>query len=116
MQLLLIFIGELHSLPAKMLKQLADEGARANGGIENFHALVDEALAEMFLAKPIGAFDHKTHNLIGRVDHTEPVGGLLIVDLIKVLIDDLEKGLLFRVTRNLRRGGADRSVIRLKLL
>ncbi|WP_255565190.1 hypothetical protein [Methylovirgula sp. HY1] len=70
----------------------------------------------MFFAQPVGAFDHEAHDFVRRVDHAEPIGGLGIIDLVEILIDDLQKGLLFHMARNLRRGGADRGVIGLQLL
>ena len=79
-------------------------------------SLVDQVLAEVLLAQPVGALDHEAHDLVGRVDHAQPVGGLGVVDLVEVLVDDLEEGLLLVVAADLRRGGADGGVVGLQAL
>jgi len=99
-----------------MLQQFANESARPRSRVKNFDASVDKVLAEVFFAKPVGAFDHEAHDFVGRIDHAQPIGGLGIIDLVKILVDDLEKGLLFRMRGNLRGGRADGGVIGLKLL
>ena len=98
-----------------MLQEFANKSAGSRRGVENFDARVDEVLAEMLFAKPIGAFDHEAHDFVWRVDHAEPVGGLGIINLVEVLVDDLQKGLLFRMRGNLRGGGANGGVIGLEL-
>src|SRR5580704_13472721 len=50
-----IFVPELLRLAAEMLDQLGEEGAGACGWVEDFDILVDESLAEMLLAQPVGA-------------------------------------------------------------
>ena len=70
--------------------------------------------AEVLFAQPVGRLDHEAHDLVGRVDHAEPVGGLRVVDLVEVLVDDLEEGLLLVVAGDLRGGGRDGRVIGLQ--
>ena len=76
-QLLQILVAQLLRLAAEVLDQFGDEGAGAGGGIEDFHLLVDQRLAEMLLAQPVGALDHEAHDLVRRVDHAEAVGFFL---------------------------------------
>jgi hypothetical protein len=54
----------------------------------------------MLLAEPIGAFDHEAHDLVWRINDAEAVGFLLVVDLVKVLVDDFEKILLLVMAGN----------------
>ena len=115
-QLVLVFVLQLGGLAAKVLHQLADEGAGAGGRVEDLHVLVDQVLAEVLFAEPVGAVDHEAHDLVGRIDHAQPVGGLGVVDLVEVLVDDLEEGLLLVVAADLRGGGADRGVVGLQAL
>ena len=68
-------------------------------------------LPKCFAAEPVRPVDHEAHDLVGRIDHAEPVGRLGVVDPVEILVDDLEEGLLFRVGGDLRRIGADRRVI-----
>ena len=97
-----------------MLQHLADEGAGPRRRIEDLDALVDQRAAEMLAAEPVRPLDHEAHDLVGRIDHAEPVGGLGIVDLVEILVDRLEEGLLLVVPGDLRRIGADGGVIRLQ--
>jgi hypothetical protein len=97
-----------------VFQQLADERAGARRGIEDFHVPVDEVTAKMPFGEPVGAFDHEPHDLVGRVDDAQPIRSLDVVDLVEILVDDLEKGLLLVVTFDVRRGGADCRVIRLE--
>ena len=113
-QLLLVFVRELLRLAAKMLQQFADEGAGAGGRIEDLDVPVDQGLAEMLLAQPVGALDHEADDFVRRVDHAEPVGGLGVVDLVEALVDDLEKCLLLVVAGDLCAVGADGVVIGLE--
>ena len=93
-QLVPVLVRELRRLAAKVLDQLADEGAGAGGRVEDVHVLVDQAAPEVLLAEPVGALDHEADDLVRRVDHAQPVGGLGVVDLVEVLVDGLEEGLL----------------------
>ncbi len=106
-----VFVLELRRLAAKVFQQFADEGAGAGGRVEDFHVLVDQVLAEVLFAEPVGAVDHEAHDFVGRVDHAQPVGGLGVVDLVEVFVDDLEEGLLLVVAADLRGGGADGGVV-----
>jgi hypothetical protein len=99
-QFLAVFVFELGRLAAEMLDQLGDKGAGAGGGVEYFNIPIDQLLAEMVLAQPVGAFDHETHNLARRIDDAEPVSGLSVVDFVEILVDDLEEGLLFVMAGN----------------
>ena len=116
MQLVLIFVRELLRLAAEVLDQFADEGAGAGRGVEDLDVLVDQVLAEVLLAQPVGALDHEADDLVRRVDDAEPVGGLRVIDLVEVLVDDLEEGLLLVMARDLRCGRADRGVVGLERL
>ncbi len=115
-QLLAVLALELLVLPAKVLQQLADEGARAGGRVQDLHVAIDQALAEVLLAQPIGTVDHEAHDLVGRVDHAQPVCRLGVVDLVEVLVDHLQEGLLLGVAADLRRRAADGGVVGLKSL
>ena len=95
-----------------MLDQFGDEGAGAGGRIEDFHVLVDQRLAEVLLAQPVGALDHEAHDLVRRVDDAEAVGLLLVVDLVEILVDGLEKVLLLVMAGDERGGALDRGVVR----
>ena len=79
-------------------------------------SLVDQVPAEVFLAKPVGAVDHEAHDLVRRVDNAQPVGGLGVVDLVEVLVDDLEESLLFVMAADLRGRGANGCVVGLQAL
>jgi hypothetical protein len=68
----------------------------------------------MLLAKPVGALDHEANDLVRRVNHAEPIRRLLIINLVEILVDYLEKGLFFVVRGNQRGGGAYGRVIRLQ--
>ena len=72
----------------------------AGSRISTFLSISD--LAEMLLAQPVGALDHEAHDLVRRIDDAEPVGRLLVVDLVEVLVDDLEKCLLLVMARHER--------------
>ena len=113
-QLLLVFVRQLLRLAAKMLQQFADESPGSGRGIENFDAFVDQRLAEMLLAQPVRALDHEAHDLLRRIDHAEPVGRLLVVNLVEILVDDFEEFLPLVVGGNLVRRRADRIVIRVE--
>ena len=93
-QLFLYLCASFCRLAAEMLEQFADEGAGAGGRVEDFDVAGRSGLAEVLLAQPVGALDHEAHDLVRRVDDAEPVGGLRVVDLVEVLVDDLEEGLL----------------------
>jgi len=67
----------------EMLDELGDEGARARSGIEDLHVLVDQPLAEVTLAQPVGTLDHEAHDFVRGVDDTQPVGRLGVVDLVE---------------------------------
>ena len=110
-QLVLVFLLQLFGLAAKVLQQFADEGARASGRVEDVHILVDQVFAKVLFAQPVGPVDHEAHDLVGRVDHAQPVRSLGVVDLVEVLVNDLQEGLLFAVAADLRSGGADGSVV-----
>ena len=84
------------------------------GRVEDLDAGVDQRLAEMLVAEPVGALDHEFHDLVRRIDDAQPVGRLRVVDLVEVLVDDLEKGLLLRMAGDRRRVGADRRVVGLQ--
>ena len=62
----------------------------------------------MLLVQTVSAFDHEAHDLIRRIDNTEAIGLLLVVDLVEFLIDDLEKVLLFMVAGDESSGTLDR--------
>ena len=68
----------------------------------------------MLLAEPICALDHKADDFIGRIDHTQTVSSFLVIDLVEVLIDNLEKGLLLVVAADLGRSGANSSIVGIK--
>ncbi len=110
-QFFLIFVPQLCGLASKMLDQFGDEGAGAYGGIEDFDILVDQRFAEMLLAQPVGALDHEAHDLVRRIDDAEPVGLLLVVDLVEVLVDNFEEVLLLMMAGDERGGALDRGVI-----
>ena len=74
---------------------------------------IDQRLAEMLLAEPVGAFDHEAHDLVGRIDDAKPVGSLRVIDLVEILVDDLEEALLFRMAGDQRRRRADGGVSKL---
>ncbi len=114
MQLFEIFVLELGRLAAEVFEQFADEGAGTGGRIEDFHILVDQVAAEVLFAQPVGRLDHEAHDLVRRVDDAEPVGRLRVVDLVEVLVDDLEEGLLLVVAADLAGRGADRAVVDLQ--
>ena len=44
-------------------------------------------LPKCFWREPVGALDHELHDLIRRIDDAQPVGGLRIIDLVKILVD-----------------------------
>ena len=113
-QLFAVLVLQLLRLAAEVLEQLADEGAGAGGRVEDLDVVVDQVAAEVLLAQPVGAFDHEAHDLVRRVDDAQPVGGLGVVDLVEVLVDDLEEGLLLVVAGDLRGGGADGGVVGLQ--
>ena len=102
---------QLGGLAAEVFDQLADEGAGAGGGIEDVDVLVDQVAAEVLLAEPVGAVDHEADDLVRRVDDAEPIGGLGVVDLVEVLVDDLEEGLLLVVAADLGGGRANGGVV-----
>ena len=111
-QLVEIFMLELGGLAAKMFQQFADEGSGASGRIEDVHVFVDQVFAKVFFGEPVRAVYHKAHDLVRRVHHTQAVGGLGVIDFVKVFVDDFEEGLLLAVAADLRGGGAYRGVIR----
>src|SRR5690606_41148331 len=53
-------------------------------------------------------------SFVWRIDYTQPIGSLLIVNLIEVFVDDLEERLLFMMTAYLSRGGSDSGIVRIK--
>ena len=53
-QLVQVLGLQLLGPPAEVFEQLDDEGARAGGGVEDLDAPVDQALAEVLLAQPVG--------------------------------------------------------------
>jgi hypothetical protein len=110
-QLVAVLVRQLLGLAAKVLQQLADVGAGARGRVEDVHVAVDQVLAEVLFTEPVGAVDHEAHDFVGGVDHAQAVGGLGVVDLVEVLVDDLEEGLLLAVAADLRGGGADGGVV-----
>jgi hypothetical protein len=114
-QLSQIFVAHLLQLTAEVFNQFGDEGAGAGGGIKDFHLLVDQGLAEVLLAQPVGTLDHKAHNLIRRVDDTEAVCLFLVVDLVEIFVDDLEEVLLFVVAGHECGGALDRRIVGTKL-
>ena len=89
----------------QVFDQLGDEGARAGGGVEDFHALVAQRLAEVLEDQMVGALDHEAHDLIRRVDHAQAVGGLGVVGVVEILVERLEELLLLVVVGDLRRRG-----------
>ena len=111
MQLVLVFVSELVSLAAEMLQEIDDEGSRARRRIEDFHVLVDQLLAKMLLAEPVGAFDHEAHDFVRRIGHAQPVGSLAVIDLVKTLVDHLQEFLLFLMAEDDRRRALDGDVI-----
>lgn len=60
--------------------------------------------------------DHEAHDFVGRVHHAQAIGGLGVIDLVEVLVNDLQEGLLFVVARDLAGGAADRGVVGLERL
>jgi hypothetical protein len=90
-QLVAVLVLQLFGLAAEVLQQLADVGAGARGRVEDVHVAVDQVLAEVGFAQPVGAVDHEAHDLVGGVDHAQAVGGLGVVDLVEVLVDDLQE-------------------------
>jgi hypothetical protein len=110
-QLVLVFVLQLLGLAAEMLRQLANESARAGGRVEDVHILVDQVLAKVLFAQPVGTVDHDAHDLIGGVDDAQPVCRLAVVDLVEVLVNDLQKGLLHAMAADLRGGGANGGVV-----
>ena len=115
-QLFLVLVLELGGLTAKVLEQLANEGARPGGRVEDLDVLVDQVAAEVLLAQPVGALDHEADDLVRRVDNAESVRSLGVVNLVEVLVDDLEEGLLLVVAADLRRRRADGGVVGLQAL
>ena len=111
MQLLLIFVRELLPIAAKMLKQFDDEGACAGRRIKNLDALVDQVLAEMLLAQPVGRADHEAHDLARCIDDAEAIGGHRVIDLVEILVEALQEPLLFRVAGDHRCGRLDARII-----
>src|ERR1700722_20185300 len=105
---------ELLRLSPKMLQELADEGAGAGCGIEDLDIVVDKRLAEMVLTQPFGALNHEANDLVRRVDHAETICSLRIIDLVKALVDDLQKGLLFSMGGDLCGVGSDGGIVGLK--
>jgi hypothetical protein len=112
----LVLVRQLFGLAAEVLQQLADVGAGARGRVQDVHVAVDQVLAEVGFTEPVGAVDHEAHDLVGRVDHAQAVGGFGVVDLVEVLVDHLQKGLLLAVAADLRGGGADGCVVRFQAL
>ncbi len=78
-----------------MFQELDDQSACPRRWVKNLNVAVDQAFAEVLLAKPIGAFDHEAHNLVGRIDHPKPISCFRIVELVEVLVDLLQETLLF---------------------
>ena len=80
-------MAQLVAVAAEAFEQFDDEGAGAGGGIEDFHPAVDQVLAEVLLAQPVGAADHEADDLAGGIDHAQPVGRLGVVDLVEILVE-----------------------------
>ena len=102
---------QLGRLAAEVFQHLTDKRAGSGGGVEDFHVLVDEISLEMFLAQVVGAFDHEADDFIRRVDDAQSIGGLGVIDLVEVLVDDFQERLLLVVRADLRGGGADGGVV-----
>lgn len=115
-QFVLVFVRQLLGLAAKVLQQFADVGARTGGRVEDIHVLIDQVLAEVLLAQPVSTVDHEAYDFVGGVDHAQAVGGLGVVDLVEVFVDDLEEGLLLAMAADLRGGGANGGVVGLQAL
>ncbi len=87
----LVFVRQLLWLAAKVLQQFTNEGAGTGGRVQNVHITVDQVFAKVLFTQPICPVDHETHDFIGRVDHAQTVGGLGVVDLVKLLVNDLHE-------------------------
>lgn len=112
MQLLKILVFQLGGLTSEVFEQLGDKRPCPGSWIKNLYLAVNEVLAEVLLTEPIGALDHETDDLIGRIDHAQPVGSFLVIDLVEVFVDDFEKRLLLVVSLDLRGSSADGRVVR----
>lgn len=51
----------------------------------------------MGFAQPIGSVNHEADDFIWGVHHAQAVGCFGVVDLVEVLVNHLQKGLLFAV-------------------
>jgi hypothetical protein len=96
-QLLKVLVTKLLLLTPEVVDQLGHEGTGSDGGIEDFYLLIDQLFAKMLVAQPISALDHKSYKFTGRIDHAKTVGLFLIVNLVEILVDDLEKFLFLVV-------------------
>ena len=110
-QLVFVLVRQLFRLAAKVLQQFANKSTRPRGGVQNIDAWVDQVFAEVLFTQPVGAVNHEAHDLIGRIDHAQAVSGLGVVDLVEVLVNDLQKGLLLTVAADLGSGGANGGVV-----
>jgi hypothetical protein len=52
-------------------------------------------LPKFWYSMIVGAFDHEFDDLIGRINHSQPIGGFGIIALVKCLINDFQEFLLF---------------------
>ncbi len=111
----LIFIFVFKVLLGNVINNGSDKRTSACCRVEYLHILIGKGFIKMFMQKIIRAFNHKLHNLIRRIDHAEPVCGFRVIDLIKILIQHLQKFLLFVMIRNTRRRAVDRIVIMLDI-
>ncbi len=95
----------------QVVDQAGDEGAGTRYRVEDLHVLVGQTAAEVLLQQVVRAADDEIHHLVGCVHHAQSVGCGGIIRLVEILIDGLEKLLLFRVLGNLVGGPSDGPVV-----
>ena len=113
-QFLQVLVLELGKLTTEMLQQFGDKSTGAHCRVKDLHITINEIPAEVFVAEPVGALDHEAHDLVGGIDHAQPIGCLLVVDLIEVLINDFEEGLLLVVATDLGSCSANGGIVRVE--
>ena len=59
----------------------------------------------------VGGANHEVDDFVRGVNHAEPVGGVGVVSLVKILVHALEEGLLFGVVGDFVGGSADGAVV-----
>ena len=107
----LVQVLVLQPVLGQVVDQAGNESARTRGWVQNLHVLVGEAASEVLLQQMVRPPDDEIHHLVGRVHHSQPVGGGGIVRLVEVLVDGLEEPLLFGVFGDLVGGPADGPVV-----